>query len=106
MTNDQRSLPRHTPTTTNPLRRHTLRSRAARVSYSAVTSPYGLPYPATRGDSRIGRIISRAGLAEAVVGRVSALVAVVVRSRSYPGDRTLLRLLASLLSLLFPSAQR
>ena len=59
-----------------------------------------LPYPATRGDSRIGWIVSRVSSAEAVVGGVNALVAVVARSRSAPGDRTLIRLLASLLALL------
>ena len=90
----------------NALSQRMLRSGFGRVSYSLVISTLVLPYPATRGDSRLGRIVSRVCSAEAVVGRVCALVAVVVRSRPEPGDRTLLRLLASLLAHLLAPVRR
>src|SRR5450756_410590 len=94
------------PTAPNALYHQMLRIGPVRVSYSSVISTLVLPYPATRGDSRLGRIVSRVCSAEAVVGRVCALVAVVVRSRPVPGDRTLLRLLASLLAHLLAPARR
>ncbi|HET9011432.1 MAG TPA: hypothetical protein VFN38_06425, partial [Gemmatimonadaceae bacterium] len=65
-----------------------------------------LPHPVARGDSRTSRMISRASTAEAVVGRVSALVVSAAHSRLGSGDRTPRRSLAVVLTLAFASMGR
>src|SRR5690242_9635183 len=65
------------------------------VSYQSVTSSFVLSHPAWLGDSGRGRMIVRAGSAEAVVGRIRARAVVTAQSRVAPGDRTLLRFLAA-----------
>src|SRR3954468_11089929 len=83
-----------------------LRPSGEIASYTEVIPSLALPHPAPRGDSRVGRVVSRVSSAEAVVGRVGALVASAAHSRLSSGDRTLLRSLAGVLALALASMER
>ena len=88
-----------------------LRESAKIVTYPVVIGSSTLPsseflYPALRGDSRMGWIASRASAAEAVVGRAGAFVVGLAHFRSAPEDRTLVRLLSVLLTLVVAPMKR
>src|SRR5215218_3659233 len=83
-----------------------LRAGLVIVSYSPVPASQVIPLPAPRGDSRGRRDVSRASAAEAVFGRVSALVASAAAPRLRPGDRSVLRLLAALVAVVLAPFRR
>jgi len=59
-----------------------------------------------RGDSRVHRDFSRVDAAEAVIGRFDALVASAAASRLLPADRSLLRLLVTLVAVVLAPFRR
>src|SRR5471030_2232121 len=88
-----------------------LRGGVKIVNYPMVIGSSTLPsfeflYPALRGDSRTGWIASRASAAEAVVGRAGAFVVGLAHFRPAPEDRTLVRLLSVLLTLVVAPMKR